>query len=377
MTGGSGPEPRAEPGPDTGARPRAGAAPGDPGGTDSGGTDSGGTDSGGTDSAGTHSAGAGRGSLLRNWGLFALVAVLGLVFDLWSKSAAFEHLGWPNERLEPRPSACPDHPTTRGYEIIPCVFEFHTSVNSGGIWGNFDGSGTALAAFSIVAMAVVVYWLLITPHEQWIRRCALGLLFAGAAGNFYDRVFVRPDVLDLQGGRYVGRLREEAADTLEFAGGVRVPVANLHALNRIDRDGWEIIRTDGTRSTARSPTGFPVPVLIVHPDYDDPAAVDVIPLEDVLRIRRKLGSVRDFLHVHYKDVWDYPIFNIADSCLVVGVAILLIAGLGDTREDLSALRRWLSQRFGPAASPSGGGKPGADKTGADRTDRDGPRKRKR
>jgi lipoprotein signal peptidase len=347
VTGGSGADPRAGPGTDPGAAPATGAAP------------------------------AAEGAFLWRWGLFVLIAVAGLAFDLWSKAAAFERLGWPNERLEPLPSACPDHPTTRGYEIIPCVFEFHTSVNSGGIWGNFDGSGTALAAFSIVAMAVVIYWLLITPHEQWIRRCALGLLFAGAAGNFYDRVFVRPDVLDLQGGRYVGRLREEAPDTLEFAGGVRVPVANLHALNRVDRDSWEIIRTDGTRTTARSPSGFPVPVLIIHPDYDDPAAVDVIPLDDVLRIRRKLGSVRDFLHVHYKDVWDYPIFNIADSCLVVGVTILLIAGLGDTREDLTALRRWLSQRFGPAAAPSGADKTGADKTGADSTDRGGSRKRKR
>ena len=39
--------------------------------------------------------------------------------------------------------------------------------------------------------------------------------------------------------------------------------------------------------------------------------------------RLRFGFVIDFLDVHYKDVYTYPAFNIADSAIVSGVAILL------------------------------------------------------
>lgn len=39
------------------------------------------------------------------------------------------------------------------------------------------------------------------------------------------------------------------------------------------------------------------------------------------RIRFKY--VIDFLYFHYKDVYYYPAFNVADSCIVVGVTILI------------------------------------------------------
>lgn len=39
------------------------------------------------------------------------------------------------------------------------------------------------------------------------------------------------------------------------------------------------------------------------------------------------GRVIDFIHLHYYD-WNYPIFNLADSAITIGVAILLIEGLG-------------------------------------------------
>lgn len=36
------------------------------------------------------------------------------------------------------------------------------------------------------------------------------------------------------------------------------------------------------------------------------------------------GHVIDFIHVHYYDVWDYPIFNIADMGISIGVALIVI-----------------------------------------------------
>lgn len=39
--------------------------------------------------------------------------------------------------------------------------------------------------------------------------------------------------------------------------------------------------------------------------------------------RLRFGFVVDFLDVHYKQVWSYPAFNIADSGIVCGVILLL------------------------------------------------------
>jgi lipoprotein signal peptidase len=39
-------------------------------------------------------------------------------------------------------------------------------------------------------------------------------------------------------------------------------------------------------------------------------------------------GVRDFLHWHYPDWFDWPVFNVADSCLVVGAGLLLLKAFG-------------------------------------------------
>ena len=40
--------------------------------------------------------------------------------------------------------------------------------------------------------------------------------------------------------------------------------------------------------------------------------------------RVRLGYVIDFLHVHYDNAWHFPIFNIADVAINIGVALILI-----------------------------------------------------
>ncbi len=39
--------------------------------------------------------------------------------------------------------------------------------------------------------------------------------------------------------------------------------------------------------------------------------------------RLRHGYVVDFVHVHWKDAWSYPIFNVADSLICIGVAMAL------------------------------------------------------
>ncbi|MGH7865110.1 MAG: signal peptidase II [Candidatus Binataceae bacterium] len=43
--------------------------------------------------------------------------------------------------------------------------------------------------------------------------------------------------------------------------------------------------------------------------------------------RARLGRVIDFVRVHYREDWSYPIFNVADSAISVGVALIILGTL--------------------------------------------------
>lgn len=45
------------------------------------------------------------------------------------------------------------------------------------------------------------------------------------------------------------------------------------------------------------------------------------------------GSVVDFIHVHYRDVWSYPVFNVADMAICIGVTIYLISGFSRGKKE--------------------------------------------
>lgn len=38
------------------------------------------------------------------------------------------------------------------------------------------------------------------------------------------------------------------------------------------------------------------------------------------------GAVIDFIHLHYENIWHYPVFNVADMAICTGVAIYLLSG---------------------------------------------------
>lgn len=47
--------------------------------------------------------------------------------------------------------------------------------------------------------------------------------------------------------------------------------------------------------------------------------------------RLRFGFVVDFLDFHYKGQWNYPAFNIADSAIVCGVAVLILLMFAEER----------------------------------------------
>lgn len=49
--------------------------------------------------------------------------------------------------------------------------------------------------------------------------------------------------------------------------------------------------------------------------------------------RIRFGYVVDFLDFHFKEIYHYPAFNIADSAIVTGVAVLFLLTIRDMRKE--------------------------------------------
>jgi len=110
---------------------------------------------------------------------FSLVAMTGLVSDLWSKHTVFSWLKFPGQ-----------HQVWKGSFVgIPVDFQFATTFNLGALWGMGQGQTWLFASLSIVAVFALVYFLWTGQAvESWSLTIASGLLLAGTLGNLYDRL---------------------------------------------------------------------------------------------------------------------------------------------------------------------------------------------
>lgn len=125
----------------------------------------------------TSSSAKGVGWYSGRWCVFATIAVIGAIVDLWTKAWIFNWLGLPN------------HPAHDIYWIIEPYFGLETAVNPGAVFGLGAGLGLVFAAFSVIATVGILIWLIKfgALEYRWLVT-SLGMVQAGIVGNLHDRL---------------------------------------------------------------------------------------------------------------------------------------------------------------------------------------------
>lgn len=121
---------------------------------------------------------------LRLWGL----ALLGFFADYFSKAWAVDSLSGNGEGSLSVVRRC--------VVVIEDYVVFRLVHNSGAVAGFASGKTGFLIAASLVALGFL-FWLFVSSRrEQWFGHISLGLLFGGALGNMWDRIFNDGRVID-------------------------------------------------------------------------------------------------------------------------------------------------------------------------------------
>ncbi len=111
------------------------------------------------------------------YAIFLAIAALGCGIDLWTKSWAFEQIGFP-----PAPRENVIH-------IVGDILTLDTHLNEGALFGMGQGQTTLFALLSVAAAVGVVVWLFVAgAAEDLLLTVALGAVVGGIFGNLYDRL---------------------------------------------------------------------------------------------------------------------------------------------------------------------------------------------
>ncbi len=106
--------------------------------------------------------------------IFWPILVLGLILDLWSKSAIFEWLGQ-------KPGSI--------VTLIDGLLRLVIAENAGAAFGIATGQRYLLVTVSVIALMVIFAVFLFSQTCRRSVHVALGLFAAGICGNLYDRIF--------------------------------------------------------------------------------------------------------------------------------------------------------------------------------------------
>ena len=108
--------------------------------------------------------------------IFWPIIAVGIIADLWSKTAVFKWLGW-------------EETPYKIHTVIEGFFNIVMRENKGAAWSIAHGQRFLLVSVSIVAFFVVIGIFIFGNIRHRVMQIALALFTAGIIGNLYDRIF--------------------------------------------------------------------------------------------------------------------------------------------------------------------------------------------
>lgn len=131
---------------------------------------------------------------IRAWLLLFTIIAAGLAADLISKQLAFQHVhDWPvvldRETLLQNPGVDPTINTRRVLLLPGNLIGFRLALNRGAVLGVASNHRWFFLVFTVAAFLGGIYvFSTKTRAKHWTAHVGIGLLLAGALGNFYDRL---------------------------------------------------------------------------------------------------------------------------------------------------------------------------------------------
>ncbi len=122
---------------------------------------------------------------LRLW----LVALAAFTADLWTKEWAIRTIGLPPQTAE-------DVMNWRPVVLVENFLRLATVENPGAVAGVGAGKTRLLILASVIALGFLFWLFCCTRPKNYVQHIALGLLFGGALGNLYNRLFNNGLVID-------------------------------------------------------------------------------------------------------------------------------------------------------------------------------------
>ncbi|MBL7134895.1 MAG: signal peptidase II [Phycisphaerae bacterium] len=129
--------------------------------------------------------------------LFLAITAISLVADLWSKQAVFSSLlADPNVPIRTRAILLARGPDLEPRDVLKALDLHHKvgaglrlslSTNPGVVFG-LPMPPTLVAVATVVTILLVGWFFAVSPAGARWTHAALGLILAGALGNFYDRM---------------------------------------------------------------------------------------------------------------------------------------------------------------------------------------------
>ena len=192
----------------------------------------------------------------RLW-MFVVIVTVGLGWDLYSKTAVFEQLGYPRGESE----------HVYG-QSSPITFRLYTSMNEGALWGVGQGFAWVFAGLSLLAAAGIIYWLFFkgAAVSAWLT-VALSLIMGGTLGNLYDRIGMHECIHPVTGETWYA-----VRDFLLFTfWGWPWPVFNFADVYLVTGAIMLVLQSFGLPAAVPLP-GTPVPASTGEPKAENPAA---------------------------------------------------------------------------------------------------------